>query len=379
MPKKKSGNILMSATRMNTFLSCKWKYWCNYVLHLPKKPNVSFKLGIAVHESLAVGGEIWRDNENFTKEDIVRVKDMYNRIAAREGIADTNTYNEGLQMVMLRMKDMANGKILTVEDNFRVATDDGVVLIGAMDKVEELDEDTILVVDYKTSKYFETSDELKSNIQLSVYDIVAHIKYPAYKRIILSLDYLRGDPVYTYRTEEERTNFTNYMLAIYKEMINLTQDKAIPMLNDMCNWCDFTDNCTAYQEALNGKSFIKKKPEDYNNDELVRDYLDIKSRKRIIDNREKQFKSYILNKINSDGEDIIGQGKRIYIRQNSNTMYDPVTVFNSVPLDTFLNMVSISKKKLDDYLVKNPVNKSKIMEKSIRRYTSPFLSYKNEK
>ena len=371
--------ITMSATRMSMYLTCKWKYYCNYVLHLPRKDNASFKLGIAVHESLAVAGDIWKKNEKFTEKDIVKIKAMYNKMAAKEGIADTNVYHEGLAMVMARVSDFANGTILTVEDRFRVTTDDGVMLIGAMDKVEELNEDTILVVDYKTSKYFQTASELKADIQLSVYDAVAHIKYPDYKRIILSLDYLRGVPVYTYRTEAERKGFLEYMLAIYEEMLVLKKEKCGPMLNDMCNWCDFTDHCTAYQEALAGKSFIKKKPEDYDTEELVKDYLDIKSRKRIIDNREKQLKFYILDKIKSDEEDVIGQGKRLYIRQNSSTKYDPKTVFESLPLDDFLSTVKVTKSKVDGFMTKSPAAKIKIMETASKNYTSPFLAHKNLK
>ena len=377
MDKKKT--ITMSATRMQMYLTCKWKYYCNYVLHLPRKANASFKLGIAVHESLAVAGDIWKKNEKFTEKDIVKIKAMYNKVAAKEGIADTNVYHEGLAMVMARVNDFANGTILTVEDKFKVTTNEGVMLIGAMDKVEELSEDTILVTDYKTSKYFETTSELKADIQLSVYDAVASIKYPNYKRIILSLDYLRGVPVYTYRTEAERKGFLEYMLAIYEEMLVLKKEKCVPMLNDLCNWCDFTDHCTAYQEALAGKSFIKKKPEDYDTEELVKDYLDIKSRKRIIDNREKQLKFYILDKIKADEEDVIGQGKRLYIRQNSSTKYDPKTVFESLPLDDFLSTVKVTKSKVDDFMIKSPASKIKIMETASKNYTSPFLAHKNLK
>jgi putative RecB family exonuclease len=371
--------IIMSATRMQMYLTCKWKYYCNYVLHLPRKPNVSFKLGIAVHDSLALAGDIWKAQEKFTVDDIAKIKEMYNKIAAREGIADTNIYHEGLAMVMSRVNNFANGTILTIEDKFRVTTDEGVLLTGAMDKVEEINEDTILVVDYKTSKYFETASELKSDIQLSVYDVVASIKYPHYKRIILSLDYLRSEPVYTYRTIDERKGFMEYMLAIYAEMLKLKKEKCVPTLNDMCNWCDFTDNCTAYQEAMAGKSFIKKKPEEYNNEELVKDYLDVKSRKRILDNRERQLKEYILEKIQSDEEDLIGQGKVLYIRQNGSTTYDPKSVYESMPLDEFLNVIKVSKQGVDEFLVRNPVVKAKIMEKASKNYTSPFLAHKNLK
>ena len=148
---KRDDMIMMSATRMNSYLSCKWKYWCNYVIRLPRKPNVSFKLGIAAHEALAVAGDIWKTKERFDKGDIERIKGMYTKVAAKEGLADTNLYHDGLQMVMARVKNFVNGTILTVEDKFRVATDSGIMLIGAMDKVEELHDDTILVTDYKTS------------------------------------------------------------------------------------------------------------------------------------------------------------------------------------------------------------------------------------
>ncbi len=374
MPKIK--NIIMSATRMQMYLSCRWKYYCNYILHLPKRDNASFKLGISAHEALAEAGMIWKRMQKFTKEDIVRIKDVYNKVAAKEGIVDTNIYHEGMQMVLSRVNNFANGEILTIEDRFKVATDEGVMLTGAMDKVEALSEDTVLVVDYKTSKYFETTAELKSDIQLSIYDVVASIKYPNYKRIILSLDYLRGDQVFTYRTQEERQGFLDYMLAIYKEILTLEKEDCVPMLNDMCNWCDFTDNCTAYQEALVGKSLLKKNPEEYTDEELVKDYLEVKSRKRIIDNRERQLKQYILEKIKTGEKDLIGQGKQLYIRQNSSVAYDARSVYDALPLDDFLEVIRVSKKSVDDKLMKYPAGKSKVVNSSKKNYTSPFVAYK---
>ena len=371
--------ILVSATRLSSYLQCKWKYWCNYELHLPRKPNISFKLGLAVHESLALAGEIWQKKGKLTKKDINDVIDKYNQVAAREGLADTVIYNDGLSMVNNRLKNFVNGTIVTIEEKFRVTTNDGVILIGAMDKVEELNEDTLLIIDYKTSKYFETMDELKADIQLSIYDAAASLKYPNYKRIILSLDYLRGEPVYTYRTLEERENFLKYLTAVYNEMLQLKKEDAKPMLNPMCNWCDFCDNCSAYQEAFSTKSFLKKKLDDYDNDELVKDYLDVKNRKRILDNKEREMRQFIMQKINATGVDIVGNGKHLYIRQNATVSYDPATVFNNVPIEEFLKMVSVSKKQLDEYLEKNPAARSKILESATKNYRAPFVAYRTIK
>jgi len=372
-----NNNIKMSATRISMYLTCRWKYWCNYVLRLPRKPNVAFKLGLAVHEALAEAGKIWEIKEKLTTKDIYRVKDVYNRFAAQEGIDNTTIYHEGLQMVSKRLNNFVSGKILSVEDKFEVATDQGVILIGAMDKVELLGEDTVLVSDYKTSKYFETAAELRSDIQLSVYDAVAHIKYPEYRRIILSLDYLRGEPVYTYRTDQERDQFLNYLLALYRDMRALRKDGAIPTLNEMCNWCDFTDNCTAYQEALSSKSFIKKKPEEYDDEELNKNNMDIKKSKRIIDNQERQLKQFILNKIKSEGKDVLGAGKCLYVRQNANTVYNVADIHKNIPMEDFLKMVNVSKKDVDEYLERHPALRDRLTSSTSKSYTSPFLAYKN--
>ena len=372
-------NIKMSATKMSMFLQCKYKYWCNYILHRPKLPNISFKLGISVHDSLKIAGLIWKKKEKFTAYDFGKVKKMYTEIAAKEGIQDLSVYDEGMRMVLEKMRGFEVGKIVTVEDKFDVTTSDGVPIIGAMDKTVELNEDTLLVVDYKTSKFVYTPVEMKNDTQLSIYDIVANIKFPQYKRIILCLDYLRSEPVYTYRTNKERKSFSQYMSAVYSEMVNLEEKDAKPALNDMCNWCDFRNECPAYIEATKSDKLFKKKLEDQKEDELVAEYLDIRNRKRALDNYEKRLKSYIMEKIRNDEKDLVGENNIIYVRQNPSVVYDPKTVYKFVQLNDFLKMVKISKRSFDEYTEDNPVDKSKIIETATKKYTNPFLAVRNIK
>jgi len=371
--------IFMSATRMSTYLTCKWKYWCGYVLHLPRKDNVSFKLGIAVHESLAKAGEIWKKKEQFTASDIRRIKDEYRKIAAREGIQNMSIYDDGLEMVLNRVDSFDAGTIITVEDRFKVTTPDGVIIIGAMDKVLELNDESLLVVDYKTSKYFLTPDELKADIQLSIYDLVASLKFPDYKRIILSLDYLRGEPVYTYRTVKERKTFAKYLLAVHNEMLKLEEKDAKPTINDMCNWCDFKDSCSAYKDSVVKKSIFKKNLNEYDNDELVAEYLDVKNKARILYEYEKQLKTHIMQKINEEESDLIGSGKLMYIKQNGKVTYDPATISKHVPKADFLKMVTVGKKFVDEYLRAHPEVRPLVMETARKNFTLPFLAYRTLK
>ncbi len=369
-------NVAMSATRMQTYLTCKYKYWCNYILHLPRKDNLAFKLGISVHEALAVAGKIWKKNGKFTKASVKKIVNEYNSIAAKEGIANMSIYNEGLQMVLNKLNDFETGRIINVEDKFSVTTDEGVHIIGAMDKVTELNEESVLVVDYKTSKYIYTPTELKSDIQLSIYDLVASIKFPDYKRIVLCLDYLRDVPVYTYRTIKERTLFAKYLLSVYNEMVKLTEKEPQPSLNDMCSWCDFNDSCPAYQKALNNKGIVKHRLEDLDEENLIKKYLDIKSRKRLLDNEERRMKGYIIEKIKVDGQNLSGDGKVLYIRQNSFTDYDPTIVYENMSADDFLKLVNLSKTKVDAYIEDHPASRDKIIKTAVKGYKAPFLAYK---
>ena len=369
--------ISMSATRMSMFLQCKWKYWSNYILHKSKMPNISFKLGLSAHGALKVAGDIWRKKEKFTSYDFGKVKKTYRETAAKEGIQDLGVYDEGMSMVLEKMRGFEVGKIISVEDKFNVVTDDGVPIIGAMDKAVELNKDTVLIVDYKTSKYVYTQADMKNDIQLSIYDVVANIKFPQYKRIILCLDYLRSDPVYTYRSNRERKSFSQYLLAVYNEMLNLEEKNVEPSLNDMCNWCDFRNECPAYIEATKKDKVLKKKLESQDEDELIAEYLDIRSRKRILDNYEKRLKSYIIEKIKNDEKDLVGENNIIYIRQNPSTVYDPKIVYKFMPLNDFLKVVTVSKRSFDKYVEDNPIDKSKIIETATKNYTNPFLAVRN--
>jgi len=372
----KKNNVIMSATRMSMFLQCKWKYWCNYILHIPKRFNPSFRLGIAAHEALAAAGKIWMEKEKFTKTDVKKITNVYAKTAAKEGVADGGIYDDGLQMVLNRLNDFEVGKILLVEDEFKIATDDGVMVMGAMDKVIELNEETLLVVDYKTSKYSYTSSELKSDIQLSLYDLVASLRFPEYKRIILCLDYLRDVPLYTYRTAKERESFAKFLLAVYNEIMKLSERKAKPALNEFCSWCDFADNCPAYEEAISNDNVPNKKLLGLGDEDLVREYLNIKNRKRALDGQERKMRDFILRKIKSEEKELTGEDKVLYARQSGFTVYDPRTVYEAVGLEDFLDMVNISKERADGYMADNPGARPLIESTAVKNYRAPFLASK---
>ena len=382
-------NIKLSATRIETFLSCKQKYWFNYNDKLPKLSNPSFKLGLAVHESLELAGRIWKEKEKFSKADIDSVMDRYDEVSIREGIEDLVVHREGKDLVKKRLNSFLTGeKVLDLEIKFgfwgedggmQITSKYGVPLIGAIDKVEEYDEDTVLIIDYKTSKTAPTGPQMRSNVQLSLYDLVARQLYPGYKRVVLSLDLLKSDMLYTYRTDTEREEFELYLKAIYKAMLELKVKDAKASLNMFCPWCSYKDYCSTYQEACKKSDYEFLPSMQLTETQLVDEWESVKSVKKILESRERELGMIMMEKIRRASKNLSGESKEIYIRQNSSTTYDLSTVHDVTPPEDFPSLVNLNKKAVKTYLDLNPAVKDLVSSTSTTNYTSPFLAARKKK
>ena len=376
--------IKLSATRINTFLSCKQKYWFSYIEHLPKVANPAFKLGTACHEALEFAGIIWKEKGKFSKIDTKKIMEKYDAISIREGITEMTIHKEGKDLVRKRLNNFIAGKkIIDLEFKFgfgretkAVTTDDGIPLIGAIDKIEEIDQDTLLIVDYKTSKTAPTTDQIKEDLQLSIYDLVAHKIWPQYKRIILSLDFLKSDILYTYRTEEERKEFSDYLTQVYNQMVNLKEENVKANLNIFCPWCDFKEYCSTYQKACKKSKYEFLPIMKYTDDQLVSEWSTVKSTKKILEIRERELGQVIMEKIKRDSKNLAYDAGEVYIRQSSRTSYDVDTILKVVPVKELDKVVSINKGRIEKYMDNNPAVKATISETAITNYSSPFLALK---
>ena len=383
-----ANEIKLSATRINSFLQCTQRYCFQYVDHLPKVPSPAFRLGLAVHESLELAGNIWKKKGKFTKTDEKKILDKYVEISIREGIEDKQVHEEGLQLVSKRIRKFDLGKIIGLEKKFGfggknsidIVTKEGVKLIGAIDKVVEVDKDTLLIVDYKTSKTAPTANELKTDIQLSIYDLVASMLWPNYKRIILSLDMLRSNILYSYRTVKEREEFSEYLAEVSNQISNLKRKDAKPRLNIFCPWCDYKEYCDEYKKACKKSNYKFLATASLSADELIKEWETVRSSKRILDARERELNMLIMETIRENQVNLINNEEEVYIRQNSRTNYSIDTVFECSTPEAFVKMVSsLNKKAVEDYMQENPAVMYKIKRDIQVNYTKPFLAVKKRK
>jgi len=240
----------------------------------------------------------------------------------------------------------------------------------------EIDEDTLLIVDYKTSKTAPTADQMKVDNQLSIYNLVASMKWPNYKRIILGLDLLKSEMLFSYRTPEEKEDFEHYLTAVHKQMVAFTKKEAKPLLNIFCPWCDYKEYCTSYEEACRKSDYkfqsVVKLPEA----ELVQEWQDVKSIKKILEMRDRELSMIIMEKIKREDANPVWGDKEVYIRQNARTEYDINVISKVVPADRLAKMVSLNKKAVETYADDNPAARDLIRGASSVNFTTPFLATK---
>lgn len=382
-------DIKLSATRIDMFLECKYKYNCCYIDRLPKVSNPAFRLGTAVHEALDLAGKIWMENNVLDSAAKKRILKHYNKIAIQEGIQDMGIYKEGERLLKNRINNFEIGKkIIGLEIKFgfmggpNITTKQGVPLMGAIDKAVEYNEDTILIVDYKTSKTAPTTDQLKEDIQLSIYDLVASIQWPQYKRIILSLDMLKSEMLYTYRTEQQRTHFEEYLKSVYDSMLKFTKKEAKAQLNVFCPWCDYKEYCDEYKKACKKSDYKFLSTVSLSDEELIKEWREVKSIKKILEMREQDIEMLLTEKIKRFDVNPKNGDEEVYIRQNSRTMYDKEKIAKFLDYDEFRSVSSsIDKRSIESFMSRNPALKEKLEKEQAftTSYTSPFLAMRKIK
>lgn len=378
-----STDVKLSTTRINVFLQCKLKYKFNYIDHLPKVANPSFKLGTAVHETLEYAGHIWKEKGHFSEKDVENILKKYNESSIKEGIDDLSIHRTGLELIKAKLPKFVDDlKIIGLEKKFGlgdedpVYTKDGVPLIGAIDKLIELDPVTLCVADYKTQNTAPTPEYIRTDIQLSLYDLVSRKLYPQYENVILCLDLLKFEPVFTYRTKEERDDFEDYLKVMYDSMVAFDPDKdSKATLNIFCSWCDYKDYCGAYKEACSKSDYTFLELNNLSDQALIDEWKNIKNIKNLIEGRKQDIDLTLLNRIRESGVNIANAdlSEEIYIRQNARVDYDVKTVFDTVPIEDFVGLVSINKKAVKTYIDSNKVLGKDLAKGSIINYTSPFL------
>ena len=206
MPKKES--TFLSASRIKTLDTCSWLYWGKYHLNMPDKTNSGALRGTVCHnvfEYLLKPRHKKHYKDILTKGSI-EGSEAVNRYVhsylhrcdiesfGKESYEENYDLVNNMILVGLRTNFFGKegGKIDKPEQEFKIKSKKPKYNIyGFMDKPVLYDDDTLYIVDYKSSKAKFKGDELESNVQAMMYTLAAKKLWPKVKKIIVQFLFLR--------------------------------------------------------------------------------------------------------------------------------------------------------------------------------------------
>lgn len=250
-------NTHLSYSRLTRFEQCPLSYKLHYLDKKQAEPGIPLRFGKVIHAVLEhlVREQVLDERSGPLSED--RAIALYREAWAADGLAGLEVFEEGLQILrdFVREEGVVDHRdVLAVEKEFRLTVGPFTVL-GFIDRVNWVDDETVEVVDYKSNRQLFTRDEVDSSLQLSLYHVAAQRLWPWVKRVKLTFRMLRhGLRQETSRTPEQLADALTYVetLGVQTE----TAREFPPRPNANCVYCDHRMHCKAYAEALQGRPHL---------------------------------------------------------------------------------------------------------------------------
>ena len=166
-------NEYLSFSRVARFAQCKHAFKLHYVDRLPAEPSDSLVLGKLVH---AVLEQLLLDHvreERVGRIERSAVRAAWKLAATEGGLADPTLFAEGLAMVEQAVRDegaIDARNVIGIEHPFRLRAGRFDV-VGFIDRVDAVDDETVRVIDYKSNRLLFTDEEVDQSLQMSLYDV----------------------------------------------------------------------------------------------------------------------------------------------------------------------------------------------------------------
>lgn len=207
------------------------------------------------------GSSLHRVLERFHDSDDAGVTTVDEAVAAVEeswvdagyGSAEemAEALGEGKAMVERYVEDAIThdrgGRSLLVEKMLNMHFD-RFKLVGRPDRVDEMEDGTLEIVDYKTGRATVTAEEVAHDIALACYQLLVRQLFPD-RRIVATIVALRsGDRATHGMNDAELKQFQIDIEVLGNEILDVDYPELVPVPKDLCPRCDFLPLCKKHPE-----------------------------------------------------------------------------------------------------------------------------------
>lgn len=274
----------ISYSALETFGQCPQKYKFEYIDKIRAQKGKEAVFGTAIHGALKF--LFSRDPLYPTLEEVL----AHFRKTLLESPAIPDDEKErfcssGEKMLTDFYKKNPPWKFNTIdlESRFEVVIEDPISrksheLVGNIDRVDKLEDNSYEVIDYKTSRRLPSQGAVDANAQLAVYQLGVHKKWPHIKPtdIALSLYFLRsGEKLSTNRSSEDLKNVEERVLSVIHAIGQKIEEGDFPPKpSALCDWCGYKPMCPAWRHLYRREELAPEEKKTV--DETVKEYFTLK-------------------------------------------------------------------------------------------------------
>lgn len=312
--------IRLSFSKLSRFETCPLSYKLHYLDRLTSEPGVPLLFGSAVHAVLEglVREHMHEERVGALPEE--RAAELWQEAWAKSGMSGIDVFREGLDIVHRFVREqglLEHHDVLAVEKEFRIEVG-GFNVLGYLDRVDRVDDETVEVIDYKTNRQLFTREETDASLQMSLYHLAAQELWPWAKKVRLTFWMLR----HGLRQTTERTADDIESTRRYVETLGTTINKAREFpakLNSNCVYCDHRKHCPTYADALQGKrEFICEDKGDL--EAVAKEREEVARLAKVLYARKGELEGVIKTALKEHDELVLG-GVRYTMFKTSKTEY----------------------------------------------------------
>jgi len=257
------------------------------------------------------------------------------------------------------------------------------ILAGKIDRIDKLNDETIEIIDYKTTKKLPPQSSADYNLQFSIYCLGVLSRWPhlveeGSGNIKLTFYYLRhGEALATKRNEQQLEEAKEEIWGIIDE-IGKNNFKPIP--SALCDWCGYQKICPMWkhkfseQQKLNNEQINK----------IIREFFELKGQNQTNTKRLTELNKAINNYLNQEGIERVfnelGHITRLPLIRYKYKMDKIKEILE--PLGKWQDILMIDSEKLKKIAKMLPLKTRKQIEqakKVEKEYTILKTSQKNKK
>lgn len=234
-----------SYSQLDDYGKCPLMYKYKYVLRIPTAPVSYLVFGNIIHKTLQEFYKKYLENPQINPREIfILYKKNWLPLGFTSSSHEKKVKENGKIILENFIKKFhhPNLKILGLEKKFKIKIKD-FYLNGKIDRVDQINDKEIEIIDYKTGQKPEEKT-LKKNIQLSIYALAASDKNFYNKKIEeinLSYYYLEENTKITLKKTQEELN--KVLKEIEEKVKKIRQQDFLPKPGFICQQCPFKNIC----------------------------------------------------------------------------------------------------------------------------------------